>query len=512
MLDELPLDPEVLKRALAGELERLESAAVALEKQRERARLEDREKVLLTFSGRFRSQSTRLKSVGEKVLAEEAEQLERAIVAELAATKERLLRLLGPDADRVVARDQPKADKVTEETNAAAATPVPGEPPQEVGGPCLSSPQPQESAPARSAGAIASDVTDLMRECDQLYQGAPNLDIHELEARVNVLAARGRLLQHERPELENRDREPGRTLYHAFGCLHNICKETLNPAGVFVPVLRRGYECDWAEFLEVSLSQLDEIRDDLEARQRAIEEAAVVERRTRQIEETNARLLADLLEQLGEHLALRTDDQLWSEDLRDLVGQCLNFAEPSNPQLLDAVAPVGHLFAQGDAFRALRKHLRNKKGVEFSSDSRGKLPVVSVDSAESGVSPPRPASPYEHFRNALVGRKAVLVGATPREQRRVAIQAFFGLDELEWVDNERGRRADGATLAQRIGNGRFDIVFFLARFSSHGLQDHVKAACKSSGVPFALVERGYGITALCLALEDAGTHGPRVAS
>jgi len=510
VLSELPVDPDELKRALESELERLESAAVALEKRRERARLEDREKVLLTFSGRFRSQSARLKSVGEGSLAEEAEQLELAVLAELATTKERLAELGRTDTASGDA-DQPcQAADLSGVSNTTKDEPPPtGAPVGSNDAEFAKTPQ-VEAEPQRSIDEIRADVADLMRDCDQLFKGAPSLDVQELEARVNVLAARGRLLQMERPELADNGREPGRTLYHAFGCLHNICKEILNPAGVFVPVLRRDYACDWDVFLESSLSRLDEIKDGIEARLRADAQAEIEQRRTRQIEETNARILSDLLEQLAEHLALRTEDQLWADDLRDVVAQCLTVADPSNSQLLDAVAPVGHLFAQGDAFRALRKHLRNKKGVEFSSDSRGTLPVLSRDDAGTSMLPTRSPSPYERFRSAFSGKKAALVGATPREQRRAAIQAFFGLDELEWVGNESGRRADGATLAQRIENGRFDFVFYLARFSSHGLQDHVKTACKSSGVPFALVERGYGITALCRALEDAGAHGPSV--
>jgi CO/xanthine dehydrogenase FAD-binding subunit len=53
----------------------------------------------------------------------------------------------------------------------------------------------------------------------------------------------------------------------------------------------------------------------------------------------------------------------------------------------------------------------------------------------------------------------------------------------------------------RIAAGSVDLVVLLGRFMSHSIQDQVIPACKQAGIAWVVVERGYGVEQLRLAIE-----------
>lgn len=96
-------------------------------------------------------------------------------------------------------------------------------------------------------------------------------------------------------------------------------------------------------------------------------------------------------------------------------------------------------------------------------------------------------------------KHALLVGGDKRERTVERFQEVFGFATLEWDSGWQPRRIEA--LARRIEQGSVDIVILLARFLSHKAWDSLVPVCKEAGVPFILVERGYGVSQVQATME-----------
>lgn len=96
------------------------------------------------------------------------------------------------------------------------------------------------------------------------------------------------------------------------------------------------------------------------------------------------------------------------------------------------------------------------------------------------------------------GKRAILVGGSPREVSRHRLQEAFRLGKLDWVDGEV-RRVDSVT--ERIRSGGLDLVLLVGRFLSHKVSKKVLHACKSRKIPCAVLESGHGVVAARRAVE-----------
>jgi len=105
------------------------------------------------------------------------------------------------------------------------------------------------------------------------------------------------------------------------------------------------------------------------------------------------------------------------------------------------------------------------------------------------------------WRPYLAGKRAVIVGGDERPVARDRLLAYFGLHSLEWVRVQSGRTRELQALAQRVKGGTVDLVFALARFSGHNLDNIVQDPCKSENVPFVVLQSGYGLEGVRLAVE-----------
>lgn len=88
------------------------------------------------------------------------------------------------------------------------------------------------------------------------------------------------------------------------------------------------------------------------------------------------------------------------------------------------------------------------------------------------------------------GRRAVVVGGDPRPRAAERIQETFGFRSVLWKENDP-RRILG--LADRIRGGTVDLVIALRAFMGHSDSDALRPACKEVGIPFCLVDTGYGV-------------------
>lgn len=99
----------------------------------------------------------------------------------------------------------------------------------------------------------------------------------------------------------------------------------------------------------------------------------------------------------------------------------------------------------------------------------------------------------------VAGKRAIIVGGSPRQQRVAKIKAAFKLGDLEWVESRNQRKMEST--AQTIISGNVDIVLFLRRFTSHTNQNLLHPVCKEAGSWFVLVDTGYGVNQIRMALE-----------
>jgi len=96
------------------------------------------------------------------------------------------------------------------------------------------------------------------------------------------------------------------------------------------------------------------------------------------------------------------------------------------------------------------------------------------------------------------GKHAVILGGDPRPAAIERIHTAFRLRNLEWEESDVRRvRA----LAERIRRRSVDLVIVLRRFISHREHDIVRPACQEAGVPICVVDTGYGVTQIRLAME-----------
>ena len=98
------------------------------------------------------------------------------------------------------------------------------------------------------------------------------------------------------------------------------------------------------------------------------------------------------------------------------------------------------------------------------------------------------------------GKTAVIAGGDARPEATERVKQAFRFASVSWQADPADRRLEG--LVRRIRGKKIGMLFFLARFSSHAAQTHLRDACKEAGVPFVRIEHGYGVQQLKLAIEN----------
>lgn len=526
---ELPHSPDELERMLEEKLHRWRRAADEAERARTSRRLE----VVSTFREQIAAESARLAQLGLDAEAREANALAARLEAEWASLSARLAPV--PDAAAAVtppsetapvcaasattpqeaATPQPRAGAQAELAAAPRAGEAPATP--RAGETCSAeaimpdAPAPQADAkaapPADSAKLreeAARDVEALYEAFRMLDQAVNTFDWDELKLRIEILACKGNLLQKRFPFLRKPELSTAADrLHHIFGGLTRICKKVLNPENIYVDSLKRGASADWEHQLKKYEGQLNDLLQERADSQRRKVEDEENRRRRAQVEAENQRhlqaLRTEILAQVN--LPALEQDSYWSEDLRDLVEDYLKYCPKDKDidgDVIGALRPFSIHFEAGSRFRRLRKKLNPKAGDSAALEK-------AIDEVAVSQNPTlNKTREFEQWRGYYAKCSAALIGGSERETARERLKDFFQFATLDWIENERTETADTRSVEQRIKNGRYNLVFYLARFSSHSLQACVKDACRESGVPFVLVERGYGIGACCRALERMG--------
>jgi len=180
--------------------------------------------------------------------------------------------------------------------------------------------------------------------------------------------------------------------------------------------------------------------------------------------------------------ALQTllDNNPQKEDVEEAALRCLEAGVASDdPRLVKSLNPYHKFLKNKTKFKALRKAIREYKEMlaKEQKESEEDTAVLPED--------------WPHW-NLTRDKVAVIVGGDKRDTAMRTYKDVFGFSQVEWEESGEPRRLE--SLCKRVESGAVDMIILLARFTSHAASYILVPACKESGVPFILVERGYGVS------------------
>lgn len=312
-----------------------------------------------------------------------------------------------------------------------------------------------------------TDLNELEEEVDYVERQFGALSRAEQFAQMKLWIGRLRRFQASPASAEHAAR--ARTL---FTRLVGISKD-YQPG--YIEAFRLELDTDWDRYIAEAEEELRRAVEQRIAVARAQERAALEQKlaaaRRSEIEAA-LRSLRELTaagslspEQSGEFL----------EILRSLPGEAF-----SDEELLALARPYAALVSEGPEFRALRRNLQKLEEREREPGDWIAPEVVAVTE----------------------GKRAVLFGGEPREAARVSLQRIFRFAELEWPEDRSGTLSG---MEQRIANRSISMLIMLRSFVSHAAADRLVASCKRAGVPFYVVEQGYGASRIAEALRQRPT-------
>ena len=185
---------------------------------------------------------------------------------------------------------------------------------------------------------------------------------------------------------------------------------------------------------------------------------------------------------LGDLIAVLDAEPLDAERVRKLVLVLVDRQDVDQRHLMQVLAP--HLdLLQGDRrLKRLKKRIR-KTQTNLSKKGGARL-ALEVD---------WPGLEYTK------GKRALMVGGDNRHEAQQRLQDALGFSEVHWDTGWEQRKTE--SLAERIRQGRYDLVLLIRRFVKHRTTDTIVPACKESKVPLVPVADGYGVEAVKRGVE-----------
>jgi hypothetical protein len=157
-----------------------------------------------------------------------------------------------------------------------------------------------------------------------------------------------------------------------------------------------------------------------------------------------------------------------------------------DPRLVRILVPHADRLADVPGFKTLKAAVKEQARPEESEE-------VDDDDRLATVVPPT----WPGFARTE-GRRAVIVGGDRRPAAAERIRAAFRLAEVEWEETDPRRVA---SVAGRIRAGSVDLLILLRAYLRHADSDVLVEACKDADVPFVVVDAGYGVSQVKLAIE-----------
>jgi hypothetical protein len=155
--------------------------------------------------------------------------------------------------------------------------------------------------------------------------------------------------------------------------------------------------------------------------------------------------------------------------------------------------------------RALRPHMQRLSEIPGLKTLKAALRATSEadNPSEASEDAPATAVPDEWpFFWLTEGKRAVIVGGDRRQHAADRIREAFRFANVEWeVKDARRLRA----LGERVRSKSVELVILLRGFIGHAEQETILDACRTSGIRFVVVDTGYGVNQVKLAIERFGS-------
>ena len=192
-------------------------------------------------------------------------------------------------------------------------------------------------------------------------------------------------------------------------------------------------------------------------------------------------------------------------DLKGYIEQGLN---PKDERLLSTLAPVAEFFPEDDprwaklhqgwaAIRAREEAASRSLEASLQEVPEERAEVEDEDLAEESVVDER----WSHWAY-VAGRTIAIIGGDRRDSAADRIAESFKPAALVWPKvTKKGGMRRVTSMCSRIDNQSIDLVLVLNRFISHKASNKIIGACKKANVPYACIERGYGVAQLAEAIE-----------
>lgn len=107
-------------------------------------------------------------------------------------------------------------------------------------------------------------------------------------------------------------------------------------------------------------------------------------------------------------------------------------------------------------------------------------------------------------REALSGKRLVIIGGDERLHARSSIESAFSLGELDWVAAKSHTSLDEFTAA--ISNPNTAVVLLMIRWCSHSYTK-LQKLCKELGVPFVRLPGGYNANTIAHEITEQAAEG-----
>lgn len=321
------------------------------------------------------------------------------------------------------------------------------------------------AAPREPADAIDA----LAEEIDACEMFLGSMSDPQRNAQVAIWAGRARELQDEGPAEAPPSPERASALRRVFGRLTRITRE--HRCG-WVDALTPDWVMNWAVYIEFHSALL------------ADEEPALTEAELQAVWRGKLR---GLLLPARKHVS--------PYDAAEVIAKASALLPSEDQELADAVARFGP--ARVAAPPLIRRAAAARESVAPAGSS-----AESGSTAAEGEAAPGTLVVPEAMAKATRGLRALIVGGQgAREEHRRRHQAALGFSELDWEFSERGQASHYARLEERVKSGSYDLVFFLAGYTSHKSVPFLRQ-CKASGVPLVYLARGYSLAQVVRALEE----------
>ena len=187
------------------------------------------------------------------------------------------------------------------------------------------------------------------------------------------------------------------------------------------------------------------------------------------------------------------------EDLQKYIERGL---DPRDERVLSTLESVAEIFPEDDPrWSRLHAGWEDARRRELEEDARDEQGADARAEEDACSEPPPVDERWSHWAY-IAGRTVAIIGGDRREAATDRIGEVFMPAKVIWPKvTKRGGMRRVTSMCSRIDNHSIELVIILNRFISHKASNKIIGACKKAGVPYACIEKGYGVASMAEAIE-----------